>query len=235
LVVGQDNHILLLVVVPLHKERRDIVDIVDAASELALLAKVVDTDEQSLPLTGTVGVLEGVALRCTMSELLGNVRWRRGVVLLAVLVTGSCERIPISVKASRRRVRGRWRAVVLLLRWWLMVLLISTATAVSAIALALLVTVIWLLLLVPSIPSLAWRRTWRRSVVVAAAISSTTSISAAAAAITSSSSAVVAVMVLRTVVSLTGVAASVRHCKVDQSPLMSGLHKVVLFQVPARV
>lgn len=116
-----------------------------------------------------------------------------------------------------------------------MVLLISTATAVSAIALALLVTVIWLLLLVPSIPSLAWRRTWRRSVVVAAAISSTASISAAAAAITSSSSAVVAVMVLRTVVSLTRVAASVRHCKVDQSPLMSGLHKVVLFQVPAGV
>lgn len=210
-------------------------DIVDAASELALLAKVVDTDEQSLPLTGTVGVLEGVALRCTMSELLGNVRWRRGVVLLAVLVTGSCERIPIGIKASRRRVRRRGRAVVLLLRWWLMVLLISTATAVSAItlallvtALALLVTVIWLLLLVPSIPSMAWRRTWRRSVVVAAAIS-------AAAAITSSSSAVVAVMVLRTVVSLTGVAASVRHCKVDQSPLMNGLHKVVLFQVPAGV
>ena len=54
LVVGQGDHILALVTEGLHEVVGHVLNIVDATSELTFLAKVVDTDQQSLALAGTV-------------------------------------------------------------------------------------------------------------------------------------------------------------------------------------
>lgn len=103
LIIGQDDHVLALVSVTLNEESRDIVDIVDTAAKLTILAKVVDTDQQGLAFTCTVGVLECVTIRGTVTELLRN-RWRRragtGVGGIARLL----ERIPIGIESLRRRM-----------------------------------------------------------------------------------------------------------------------------------
>jgi hypothetical protein len=85
------------------------VDIVDATSQLAILAEVVDTDEESLALARTVRVLEGIPVRGTMTELLGSV-WRRVSRSGAMGGgRGRAERIAVRVKTSRGRIgRGRW-------------------------------------------------------------------------------------------------------------------------------
>jgi hypothetical protein len=44
LIIGQDDHILSLVTIALNKERRHVVDIVHAATKLAFLIEVVDTN-----------------------------------------------------------------------------------------------------------------------------------------------------------------------------------------------
>lgn len=77
LVVGQDDHVLALVAVALDQEGGDVLDVVDAAAQLALLAEVVDADQQRLALPRAVRVLEGVALRGPVAELLGRRRRRR--------------------------------------------------------------------------------------------------------------------------------------------------------------
>lgn len=105
LVVGQDDHVLSLVAVPLDEEGRDVVDIVDAAAQLAILAKVVDADEQSLATAGTVGVLESIAFGGTVAELLGN--RRRGRTGASVRrVVGLLERMAVGVEMLRRAVGG---------------------------------------------------------------------------------------------------------------------------------
>ena len=88
LVVGQNDHILALIPIALNEEARDVVNIVDAAAKLAFLAKVVDTDEQSLAPAGTVGVLESIAFGSSMAELLRRRRRRRtGAGMGGVAVT----------------------------------------------------------------------------------------------------------------------------------------------------
>jgi hypothetical protein len=89
LVVGQDHHVLALVAEVLVQVAAHVLDVVDAAAQLALLAKVVDADEQGFPAAGAVGVLEGVATWRALTEVLGLARRRRGrgVVSLDVSIT----------------------------------------------------------------------------------------------------------------------------------------------------
>lgn len=89
LVISQDDHVLSLVVVALHQEGRDVVYIVDTSTQLAFLAKIVDTDEKRLATTGTSGVLESVAFGGTVAELLRNIggRWSGSSVLGMVVST----------------------------------------------------------------------------------------------------------------------------------------------------
>lgn len=54
LVVSEQNHVLSGVPVALAQVVGHVLDVVDAAAQLAPLVKVVDTDQQSFPLPGTV-------------------------------------------------------------------------------------------------------------------------------------------------------------------------------------
>ena len=56
---------------------RHVLHVVDAAAELATLAKVVDPDEKSLSSAGAVGVLESIAVGSTMPKVLRLRRRRR--------------------------------------------------------------------------------------------------------------------------------------------------------------
>ena len=112
LVVGQDDHVFPLVPMVLDEEGRQIVDVVDTATQLALLAKVVDTDEKSLSLARAVGVLEGIAVRGAMAEFLGlRGRGRAGTGVVSS-VAGVWERISVGVETGRRRVLRGWRPAV---------------------------------------------------------------------------------------------------------------------------
>ena len=85
MVVGEDDHILAAVPVALGQKGGQVLGVVDAAAQLSLLAEVVDTDQESLALPGTVGILEGIAFRGAMTELLGRARrGRAGAVRTAV-------------------------------------------------------------------------------------------------------------------------------------------------------
>lgn len=58
LVIGQGDHVFALITKGLHEVVGHVLNIVDATPELALLAKVIDSDQESLAFAGTVGVLE---------------------------------------------------------------------------------------------------------------------------------------------------------------------------------
>lgn len=112
LVVGQCDHILALVTKGLHQVVGHVLNIVDATSELALLAKVVDADQESLALAGTVGVLERVAVGCAMAEVL-HALWRRWwgaltevVLLVNVLAAGE---VCIEMWLVASRWAGAWK------------------------------------------------------------------------------------------------------------------------------
>jgi hypothetical protein len=94
LVVGQGDHVLALVTKGLHQVVGHVLNIVDATTELTFLAKVVDANQESLALAGTVGVLERVAVGGAMAEVL-HALWRRWwgaltevVLLVNVLAAG---------------------------------------------------------------------------------------------------------------------------------------------------
>lgn len=91
LVVRQDNHVVPLVLKPFVQEPRHVLDIIDAPSQLALLPKVIDADEQRLPLPRAIAVRERiVAARNTEAGLAGG-RWRRGArdaADVGVLISG---------------------------------------------------------------------------------------------------------------------------------------------------
>jgi hypothetical protein len=83
LVVGKDNHVLALVTKMLDQIRRHVPDIIDASSQLAALAKVVDADEQSFSPAGTHAILKGVVLRGSVAKGLGAGRRRdRSIVVV---------------------------------------------------------------------------------------------------------------------------------------------------------
>lgn len=78
LVVGENDHVFPLIAKMLHQVGRHVSDIVDAPSQLAALAKVVDADEQRFSPAGAVGVSKRVALRCAVAEALRPVGRGRG-------------------------------------------------------------------------------------------------------------------------------------------------------------
>ena len=87
LVVGQGDHIFALVAKGFLEVVGHVLNIVDATSQLALLTKVVDADQQSLSPAGAVGVLERVAVGSAMTESLGlGRRWWGSVCTVVVLV-----------------------------------------------------------------------------------------------------------------------------------------------------
>lgn len=88
LVVGQGDHVFALVAKSLHQVVGHVLNIIDATSELALLAKVIDTDQERLALAGTVGVLERVSIGSAVAEGLHACgrRWRGTLTNVVLLV-----------------------------------------------------------------------------------------------------------------------------------------------------
>ena len=76
LVVRQHDHILAAVPIPLRQEGHDVLHVVDAPPQLAVLPEVVDADQQRLAPPAAVRVLERVALRRAVAEGL-HARGRR--------------------------------------------------------------------------------------------------------------------------------------------------------------
>lgn len=72
LVISQNDHILALIPVSLNQECRNVVNIIDATAQLAVLTEIVDSYEESLASTCTVGVLESVSIGSSMAKLLGH-------------------------------------------------------------------------------------------------------------------------------------------------------------------
>jgi hypothetical protein len=87
LIVGQNNHVLSFVSEMLVQVGRHVLRIVNAASELAALAEVVDADEERFPPSGTSGILECVALGRAVSEVLGLRWWRWGRIVITLHVS----------------------------------------------------------------------------------------------------------------------------------------------------
>ena len=86
----------------LNKIRRHVLHVVDTASKLTALAKIVDAYEESLAAAGTLGVLVGIALGSAVAKLL----WcggRKGG-------TGA----PLHLGVGTGVYRGRH----MILRWW---------------------------------------------------------------------------------------------------------------------
>lgn len=115
LVICQEHHVLSLVPKPLDEELGQVLNIVDAAPELSILTKVVDTNQEGLALSSTVGVLEGVAFRRTVTKLLGCCRGRRTGPGAMTGVPGLVERIAIGVEAGRGGISRRRRSAMGLL------------------------------------------------------------------------------------------------------------------------
>lgn len=91
LVVGQNDHVFSLVAKLLHQIGRHVSDIVDAASQLATLAKVVDTNQQRFSTASAVGVSESIAW-CAVTKALRPIRRGRRITArasLTVAVWGS--------------------------------------------------------------------------------------------------------------------------------------------------
>ena len=80
LIIGQDDHVLSCIAEIAIKVGRHVLHIVDASSQLSSLSEVIDANQQSLPSSGTIGVLEIVSLRSAVAEPLHALRgWRRRV------------------------------------------------------------------------------------------------------------------------------------------------------------
>lgn len=76
LIVRQNDHILPCVPKVAIQVGRHVLDVVDAASQLSSLPKVVDPYQQCLPPPGAVGVLKAVALWSAGAKAL-HALWRR--------------------------------------------------------------------------------------------------------------------------------------------------------------
>jgi hypothetical protein len=78
LVISQADHVFSCVSVVILEVSGQVLDIVDAASKLSFLTKVVDTDKKCFAAPCTRRILESVALRCAVAESLGSLGWRWG-------------------------------------------------------------------------------------------------------------------------------------------------------------
>ena len=177
LVVGQDYHIIPLVVVALVEESRHILSIVDTSSQLALLSKVVDSNQQSLALSSTVGVLKGVSLRSTLTEVLRRCgRGRAGATTLATISWSRTMNLlnRVSVRIDILGRRSVWRRIL--------VVASSVRRSISG-------TGRWR----TATAAVAWRRvrraaitTWRRSLVVSLVVALVVITTGATAAVVAS-------------------------------------------------
>lgn len=70
LIIRQHHHVLPPVPVPRGQERSEVLDVVDAAAQLAILAEVVYPDEEGLAPARAGGVLEGVVVGGAVAEVL---------------------------------------------------------------------------------------------------------------------------------------------------------------------
>ena len=70
LIICKDHHVLPLVAKMLGKVSSHVADVIDTATQLAALAKVVDSDQQGFSPAGAVGVSEGIAVGGAVAELL---------------------------------------------------------------------------------------------------------------------------------------------------------------------
>lgn len=129
MVVGQDHHVLSLVAITLHQKVRDVDGIIDAALELVLGPKVVDTDQQSLSFSGAVGILESVFIGSAMAETLNTLRHSTARVRLTVRLLIVLLRRRLLILLLIVLLLGR----VMLLR--LLMVLLLWRTLVSAVAL----------------------------------------------------------------------------------------------------
>ncbi len=84
LVICQDHHVFSLVAKVFVQVVAHVLDIVDAATELPFLAEVIDANEQSLPSTCTLRVLEIVTGWGAAAELLRILGWWTRCIMVAL-------------------------------------------------------------------------------------------------------------------------------------------------------
>lgn len=138
LVVGEQDHVLPLVSKVLNQVRGHVAHVIDAASQLAALAEVVDANEQGLPAPIALRVLESIVGGGAGAKVLwGGWGWARSMAVIRVRVRCVCvasillEGGPMSQRAGSGVLLdgeemltwtavlalGR-RVVAVLLRWW---------------------------------------------------------------------------------------------------------------------
>lgn len=125
LIIGQEHHVLALVVEVLVEVSRHVLNIVDASSKLPSLTKIVDANQQRLPSAATIRVLELIALRRTVAKIL-HLCWRRWWCSVAAsAVSGLRRRATVRRALARRwtiaivRLLGRRGAIsAVLWLWW---------------------------------------------------------------------------------------------------------------------
>lgn len=91
LVVGEQDHVLPLVSKVLNQVRGHVANVIDAASQLAALAEVVDANEQGLPAPIALRVLEGIVGGGASAKVLwGGWGWARRMAVIRVRVRCVC-------------------------------------------------------------------------------------------------------------------------------------------------
>lgn len=139
LVVGEQDHVLPLVSKVLNQVRGHVAHVIDAASQLAALAEVVDANEQGLPAAIALRVLECIVGGGAGAKVLwGGWGWARSMAVIRVRVRyvcvasillegGVCPRglVPVCSDGEEQLTwtavlaLGRRVVAVLLLRWGL--------------------------------------------------------------------------------------------------------------------
>jgi hypothetical protein len=85
LVIGQNNHVFTSVAKVLGEIGRHVADVVDAATQLTALAKVINADEESFTPASALRVLERVALGSAASKVLRCARGSLDGIMAALL------------------------------------------------------------------------------------------------------------------------------------------------------
>lgn len=84
LIVSQDDHVIPLVTEIFVQKRRHVLHVIDTTPQLASLAEIVDSDQQSLPSSCAIRVLERIALWRSIPEALharGGWRWSTWIAI----------------------------------------------------------------------------------------------------------------------------------------------------------
>lgn len=120
LIICKKNHVPSLVSKMLVQISRHVLDVIDTAAQLATLVEVVDSNQQSFPTAGTVGVLEGVAAGCPVAKLLRLLRrgWRVVAALHVLLALLRCHYL---TKFQHVVAPPNWQCLCAILTWSLSV------------------------------------------------------------------------------------------------------------------